>query len=69
MATARKVIMQGILASGASIIRRQLMFNQEIDDYICLKYNVELEELHSLDSKQLHQIRSDNLFEMMEKMK
>ena len=61
--------MQGILAFGASTTRRLLMFNQEIDDYICKKYNVELEELHSLDSNQLHQIRSDNLFEMMEKMK
>ena len=45
------------------------MFNREIDDYICKKYNVELKELHSLDSKQLHQIRSDNLFEMMERIK
>lgn len=40
-------------------------YQNEVDTYICKKYNITLKELLTLDKVSLHQVRSDVLFEMM----
>lgn len=42
-------------------------FNAELDNYLCTKYDIELRELHTLEFKVLHQMRSDILFEYLGK--
>jgi hypothetical protein len=42
-------------------------FEKEIDMYLCHKFRIELDELHSLDAESLKQIRSDYLFEVLGK--
>ena len=41
------------------------LYQDEVDNFICMKYGIELKELLSLDAPSLNQIRSDALFQML----
>lgn len=40
-------------------------YQDEVDNFICMKYGIEMKELLSLDAESLKQIRSDALFQML----
>jgi hypothetical protein len=57
--------MQGLLASGASTIRRLLMFDKELDMRLCHMFRIELHELHSIGEADLKTLRSKLLFDLL----